>query len=170
MINNEELLFCVDENNNPIDPKPRSLVHATGIWHRTSHIWIVNDRNEILCQRRSLLKDKAPGLWEGFFGGHIPPQVSYLDHALTELEEEVGLKVSKEDLKEAFIHKLERGKEFVGVFVLSWDGDETKLKLEPDEVDQVKWVSIDEFKKQIAENKESWSIMGYEEKLFENLK
>lgn len=119
MINNEELLFCVDENNNPIDPKPRNLVHATGIWHRTSHIWIVNDKKEILCQRRSLLKDKAPGLWEGFFGGHIPPQVSYLDHALTELEEEVGLKVSKQDLKEVFVYKLDRGCEFVGVFVLN---------------------------------------------------
>ncbi|MDP2685162.1 MAG: NUDIX domain-containing protein [bacterium] len=169
MINNEELLFCVDEYNNSIDPKPRNLVHATGIWHRTSHIWIINGKNEILCQRRSLLKDKAPGLWEGFFGGHIPPQVSYLDHALTELEEEVGLKVSKEDLKEAFVYKLERGNEFVGVFVLNWNGDETKLKLEPYEVDQVKWVGIEYFKKEIKENKENWSVMGYEDKLFETM-
>lgn len=167
MINNEELLYCVDEDNNPIEPKPRSLVHATGIWHRTSHIWIVNDEKEILCQRRSLLKDKAPGLWEGFFGGHIPPQVSYLDHALTELEEEVGLKVSKEDLKEAFIHKLESGKEFVGVFVLNWSGDETKLKLEPDEVERVKWFSKEDLKNNLEAKDGKWNAMGYEDKLFD---
>lgn len=167
MINNQELLFCVDENNNPIDPKPRNLVHATGIWHRTSHIWIVNDKNEILCQRRSLLKDKAPGLWEGFFGGHIPPQFSYLDHALKELEEEVGLKVSKQDLEEAFVYKLDRGCEFVGVFILNWSGDETKLKLEPDEVDQVKWILKEDLKNDLDKNEGKWSIMGYEDKLFE---
>lgn len=166
MINTEELLFCVDQNNNPIEPKPRSLVHTTGIWHRTSHIWIVNDKKEILCQKRSLLKDKAPGLWEGFFGGHIPPQVSYLDHAITELEEEVGLKVSKAELKEAFVYKLTSGKEFVGVFILNWSGDETKLKLEPDEVDQVKWFSKEDFKNNLDINDGKWSIMGYEDKLF----
>lgn len=170
MINNEELLFCVDENNNPIEPKPRNLVHASGIWHRTSHVWVVNNKKEILCQRRSLLKDKAPGLWEGFFGGHIPPQVSYLDHALTEIQEEVSLKVSKEDLKEAFIHKLESGKEFVGVFILNWSGDETKLKLEPDEVDQVKWFSKEDLKDNLEAKDGKWSIMGYEEKLFEIIK
>ncbi len=169
MINNKELLFCVDENNNPIKPSPRQLVHSTGIWHRTSHIWIVNNKKEILCQRRSLLKDKAPGLWEGFFGGHIPPQVSYLDHAITELEEEVGLKVLKEDLKEAFVYKLARGKEFVGVFVLNWNGDETKLKLEPDEVDRVKWIPIQDLKNNLDNKDGTWSVMGYEDKLFKLL-
>lgn len=170
MIDKEELLFCVDENNQPINSKPRNLVHSTGIWHRTSHIWILNDKDEILCQRRSLLKDKAPGLWEGFFGGHIPPKVSYIDHAITELKEEVGLKASKNDLDMKFIYKLERGREFIGVFVFRWNGDETKLILEPDEVDQVKWVRIEDFNKQIVQNKENWSVMGYEEELFESLK
>lgn len=167
MINKDELLFCVDEENNPIDPKPRQLVHQTGIWHRTSHVWIVNNNHEILCQRRSLLKDKAPGLWEGFFGGHIPPQTSYLDHALTELKEEVGLKVEKQDLKELFIYKLERGKEFVGVFLLNWNGIESELVLEPDEVDQVRWYSKNTLRDQLNKNNGQWSVMGYEDKLFE---
>lgn len=167
MIKNDELLFCVDESNNPINPQSRNLVHSTGIWHRTSHVWIINDKGEILCQKRSLLKDKAPGLWEGFFGGHIPPKVSYLDHAMTELEEEVGLKVSIGDLRKAFIYKLERGKEFVGVFVLKWNGDETKLTLEPDEVDRVKWFKKEELKNYIDKNDGTWSVMGYEDQLFE---
>lgn len=166
MINNEELLFCVDENNNPIEPQPRNLVHATRIWHRTSHVWILNNKKEILCQRRSLLKDKAPGLWEGFFGGHIPPKISYLDHAATELNEEVGLKIKKTELKEAFIYKLARGNEFVGVFILKWNGDETKLKLEPDEVDQVIWFPKNELKEKLDNKDDNWSIMGYEDQLF----
>lgn len=167
MINSDELLFCVDENNIPIDPQPRKIVHTTGIWHRTSHIWIINNKGEILCQKRSLLKDKAPGLWDGFFGGHIPPNVSYLKHAMTELNEEVGLNTSDKDLKEAFVYKLDKGKEFVGVFIFNWNGDETKLKLEADEVSEVKWFTKLELKNNLDKNDGKWSIMGYEDKPFE---
>lgn len=167
MINGDELLFCVDENNKPIDPQPRKIVHATGIWHRTSHIWIINNKGEILCQKRSLLKDKAPGLWEGFFGGHIPPNVTYLEHAVTELNEEIGLNVSDKDLKQAFIYKLDKGKEFVGVFILKWDGDERELKLEADEIDQVRWFTKLKLKNNLNINNGKWSVMGYEDKLFE---
>lgn len=34
MINKDELLFVVDENNNPVEPKPRKKVHTKGYWHR----------------------------------------------------------------------------------------------------------------------------------------
>jgi isopentenyldiphosphate isomerase len=65
------------------------------------------------------------------------------------------------------VYKLERGKEFVGVFILKWNGDETKLILEPEEVDQVKWFKKEEFKNHIDKNDGTWSVMGYEDKLFE---
>ncbi|HXS15141.1 MAG TPA: NUDIX domain-containing protein, partial [Candidatus Saccharimonadales bacterium] len=85
MIKKDELLFTVDENNLLQEPKPRNEVHANGYWHRTAHIWIFNDKKEILCQKRSLLKDMNPGKWEPFFGGHMAPQEEYIDNALLEL-------------------------------------------------------------------------------------
>lgn len=72
MINSEELLFCVDDNNNPIEPLPRKFVHANSVWHRVSHIYVVNTQNkQILCQQRSLKKDALPGIQEAYFGGHV---------------------------------------------------------------------------------------------------
>ncbi len=137
-----------------------------GIWHRVCNIWIVNNKNEILCQKRSLIKDNDPGLWNSFAGGHQAPESTAEEQSIIELKEELGLNINSFELQKLFIYKLSEAKEFISVFILRWNGDETKLKLEHDEVDQVKWFSVDEFKNQIVENKEKWSVMGYEDKLF----
>ena len=167
MINSDELLFCVDENNNPIDPKPRSLVHTTGIWHRTSHIWVINNVGKILCHRRSLLKDNAPGQWSCFFGGHISYKQTYLESAVSELFEEINLKINKKELEEIFIYKLESGKEFNGVFILRWNGNISDLKPESDEIDKIEWFSPNEIAGQYNRNKLNWYLPEYESKIFE---
>ncbi len=69
MINKEELIFAVDENNNPIEPISRENAHKNGIWHRISDIWIINKKKQVLVQKRSALKDTNPGKWEAFVGG-----------------------------------------------------------------------------------------------------
>lgn len=169
MIDKDELLFVVDENNNPLTPQPRSLVHAKGYWHRTSHIWILNSQNELLCQRRSLLKDVNPGFWEPFFGGHLAPNVDYLEGAILELNEELGLQIDKDQLKLFKIYK-EQGKkasEFQGVFLLNWDGDISKIKFEKEEIDELKWFPLSEVRQFLAKNKDNWSEMGYEKEFFE---
>src|ERR1700760_3261316 len=98
MINKNELLFVVDENNEPLEPQARYIVHEKNAWHRTTGIWVVNNKKQILCQKRSLLKDTKPGFWEAFFGGHIGPQETYGDNAVKELTEELGIPVQKENL------------------------------------------------------------------------
>ena len=113
MIDPKELLFTVDDENNPIQPEARDLVHSKGIWHRTSHIWIVNDDGAVLCQQRSLSKDSNPGLWEPFFGGHLPPNTSYEQGAVDELKEELGISINKSDLALFSIYKADDGKMYV---------------------------------------------------------
>lgn len=166
MIDPQELLFTVDEENNPIEPDTRENVHRYGKWHRNCHIWIVNKNQEILCQQRSFSKLNTPGRWESFFGGHVPAEVGYLDNALIELKEELGLEINKNQLKEMFLYKREDGKEFEMVYKLEWSGDLSILKLEADEVEQVRWIDLPELKRQMSINPAEWSIMGYEQKLF----
>lgn len=167
MVNPDELLFSVDENNNPITPQPRALSHQTGIWHRTSHIWIVNKAGQILCQQRSLLKDSNPGRWEPFFGGHLSPGQDYLEGALLELREELGIQATPEQLQLWKLHKFVPGTEFQGVFVLHWDGDISTLQLEEDEVEAVEWrIPADIMRLVVQEQSEQWSAhLGYEEEL-----
>ena len=81
----DELFFVVDEHDRPLAPLPRRLVHGHGVWHRVSHIWLVNDRGEVLCQQRAFNKELNPGFWEPFFGGHLKPTETYEAAAVREL-------------------------------------------------------------------------------------
>lgn len=166
MINKDELIFVVDEQNNPVESKPRSKVHQNGLWHRVSHIWVTNSQKQVLCQRRSLLKDTSPGKWEAFFGGHLAPGTEYLDGAVLELNEELGLEITKQDLKQILIFKDEIRKEFQGVFLLIWDGEIEKINFEEAEIDQLKWVNLGELKEVLNSQDPNWTQMGYEKEAF----
>jgi isopentenyldiphosphate isomerase len=170
MINKDELLFVVDENNNPVKPLPRKEVHQKGIWHRTSHVWVLNSQGQILCQKRSLLKDSSPGKWEPFFGGHVEPGEEYVDNAFRELQEELGILVSKNDFHLFKINKYERKKEFQGIHFLQWNGEIKDLKLEKEEIEKVKWFNIDELSKLLNYKNNDWTIKGYEKELLEHLR
>src|SRR6185369_3214553 len=147
MINKDELLFVVDEENNPIEPKPRSEVHKNGYWHRTSHIIVINSHKQILCHKRSLLKDTSPGNWDPYLGGHLAPDVSYIDGAREELREEVGFVANPQDLKLWKVYKNNTNVEFQGIYLYVWNGDINTLHFEKDEIDEVAWYSIDEIRR-----------------------
>ena len=46
-----EYIDIFDENNNPTGQiKEKGKAHEEGDFHRTAHVWIVNDKNELLLQ------------------------------------------------------------------------------------------------------------------------
>ena len=51
--------------------KPRSEIHQQGAWHRSVHIWVLNDNKELLVQQRAFEKESHPGLWDVSCAGHI---------------------------------------------------------------------------------------------------
>jgi 16S rRNA (adenine1518-N6/adenine1519-N6)-dimethyltransferase len=94
MPSNGEAFDIVDENNQPVgEQKLRSVVHKElKDWHRATSIVIVNDKKEILCQQRSLKKDREPGMWQAGFGGHLKAGQTYLENAIEELEGYRGIR------------------------------------------------------------------------------
>lgn len=170
MIIKKELLFTVDELNNLVKPKPRDEVHNKGYWHRTIHIWVINKKQQILCQKRSLLKDTNPGKWESFFGGHLAPNQKYLDGALQELKEELGIDATRNDFHFFQIHKCESDNEFQGVYYIEWNGDIKSLKLEKEEVDQVKWFDRHQLEELLVKKvSNNWTLWGYQKDLLQKL-
>ena len=98
-----EFLDIRDKNGNPTgEVKERSLVHADGDIHGTSHVWIVrkNEKGsyDLLLQKRSENKDAFPGCYDISSAGHLPAGQDYLSSALRELEEELGIKAKPEQL------------------------------------------------------------------------
>ncbi len=170
MIDKHEMLFVVDENNKPIDPLPRHEVHSNHYWHRTAHIWVVNSQGQVLVQKRSLFKDSSPGKWEAFFGGHLEPEVEYVDSAVREIQEELGLQVKPEELGFFKINKAENSYEFQGVYIYHWDGNIKELEFEKDEIDHLEWRSIDDLYEILVNKKNSdWTEMGYEKEILDFL-
>ncbi len=149
----EEFFDIVDENNKLLDlKKSRKEVHATmRYWHRATHIWIVNDNNQVLCQQRSFTKDANPGKWQSFFGGHLKADQTYLNNAAEELSEELGLSIKQDELISVHILKSDRAKHFGQVFVLRWSGDIKHLHFKDSEVASVRWMTLDQIRAQINE-------------------
>lgn len=154
-----ELLDIVDENGNPTgEVKERSLIHREGLLHRTSHVWIArkNHRSgmDLLLQKRSRCKDSHPGCYDISSAGHIPAGCGYLESALRELEEELGIKARPEELLDRGLRRIRWEEEFHGemfkdrqvsrVYLLWKEIDITKLRLQKEEVESVMWMDYQE--------------------------
>ena len=163
MINPGELIFCVDENNNPIEPELKTYAHENGIWHRNSHIWVHDGKGKILCHQRSALVSVNPLRWEPFFGGHNAPSVTPLETAVTELHEETGLAVISEALKFLQLYKYFHGHEFISIYSNEFMGKIEDLNIEVEEVLTLQWYAIDTLRKIFSSKDPAWSHLGYEE-------
>lgn len=155
MINNQELLFIVDENNQPQKPQLRSVAHKNGLWHRTSGVWVINHKKQILCHKRSLKKDIRPGAWEAFFGGHLAPNEDYKQNAASELSEELGIKVNENNLISYKVLKSDKPthKEFQHIFALILDENQ-KFQFEKVEIEQLSWKDIKEVENILVNKKD----------------
>lgn len=135
----DELLDIVDANDCIVGAASRQEVHARGLRHRACHMLVLNRSGEIYLQKRSATKDNNPGLWDTSAAGHVDSGESYLDCAVRELGEELGLKVAAQALQKEF--KLEAepatGMEFAWVYSVITDQE---LQPDPVEIAAAKWV------------------------------
>ncbi len=173
MIDKDEVIFAVDEKNNPIAPVARKRAHLEGIWHRTTDIVVLDDAMNILCHKRSLLKDSGPGLWDSAFGGHIAPGVEAIQGAIQELHEESGLLASKKDLiflgVTKHISSTQKNREFRYCYVYHWNGRAEDIKFEADEISEVKWFDAETLPQELSD-RSKWSPAPYLGLLLDYLK
>ena len=128
-------------------------VHEQGHWHRSAHVWIYNDRGDILMQKRAATKDTFPGLWDISVAGHISAGESPLTGALREIREEIGTETGPDELEYlTTIHMEysypERGwvnREHCYVYLMKKDLDPDKMSLQKEEVEAVRFFSPREF-------------------------
>lgn len=87
----DEQLETFDEDGHPRGLAERSRVHATGLWHRATHVWLFGPDERVLMQRRASSKDVAPGCWDLSLGEHLQPGETYEQAAQRGLAEELGI-------------------------------------------------------------------------------
>lgn len=151
----EEIFDVVDEKDQVIEQRPRSEVHRLGLMHRAVHVLVYNRRGEIFLQKRSMTKDRQPGVWDSSSSGHLAPGESYEAAALRELHEEIGLRVER-PLKPLF--KLpasaETDQEHVWIFRYESEGP---FNLEPSEIETGGWFTPTEMSHWMAEHPEQFA-------------
>ena len=96
----KELIDVIDQNNNSLGiAKSKDEIHRDGDWHACILVIAVNSKDEILLQQRAFSKTSNPGKWDVAVAGHVMAGETHLDAAMREIEEELGLKVSENDLE-----------------------------------------------------------------------
>ncbi|MEC7486944.1 MAG: NUDIX domain-containing protein [Verrucomicrobiota bacterium] len=137
----KEILDVVDANDIISCSEPRSVVHRDGLLHRAVHIFVFNAEGQLFLQRRSMLKDSAPGKWASSCSGHVDSGETYIRAAMRELHEEIGLVPSK-SLMEVFRVKAceQTDQEFVAVYRCIAEGPFT---LDSDEISEGRWIDQD---------------------------
>ncbi len=149
----EELLDVVSREDVPTGQvKAKSLVHNDGDWHRIAHVWLVTPDGYVICQKRADTKKDLPGVWDVIHGGHVKAGGNYLQTAVDELREEIGLDVDKKSLVD--IGKF-RSDNIVGrsvlrdvaqAFLLVHKWDLKDFKIDPKEVSEIRSFRIEELK------------------------
>ena len=113
-------------------------------------VFIQNSKGEFLIQKRSLRKN-------GKFattGGHPKSGESSIQGIITEVEEEIGLKLKPKDLKLYFSGKSETERVFWDDYYVKMDiEDINQLKLQEDEVSSIEWLSEKEIIKLVKQDK-----------------
>ena len=131
----------------------------------------MNNKKELLLQKRSATKKSHPNCWDISGAGHIKAGETVLEGAIRELKEELGIKINASDLK--FIATVKSTKnpknmEFAYVYLLRCNEKVENYIFEDDEVSEVKYVYFEELEKMVA-NREEGLLIHEEEynKLFE---
>lgn len=129
-----------------------------GKYRLSIHIWIVNDKNEILIQQRSASRKMFPNMWTNTGGACIAGETS-IETVFRELKEELDITPSIDNLE--LIASYKRKKDYVDVWLLRQNININDLKFNDNEVQAAKWVSIEEWKKLLIEEQAIKSSTNY---------
>ena len=129
-----------------------------GKYRLSIHIWVVNNKNEILIQQRSANRKKFPNMWTNTGGACITGETS-IETVFRELKEELDITPSIDNLE--LIASYKREKDYVDVWLLKQNINITDLKFNDNEVQDAKWVTIEEWEKLLIEEQAVKSSTDY---------
>jgi len=155
-----EYLDIVDENNELTGKtEERNIIHEKGIWHREVAVWIMNEKGEMLLQKRASTKKQEPNKW-AICAGHVDAGETVESAIIREMEEELGIKVSIDELEFLNTYKKQndlpnniKNYNFQYMYFLktNWKIEDYKIRVE--ELSEIKYIPFEEFEN-IVKNKD----------------
>ena len=148
VIMSEEIFDVVNDRDEVVGQSPRGEVHRRGLLHRAVHVLVFNSRGQVFLQKRSMNKDRQPGLWDSSASGHVDSGEDYDACSVRELREEIGLRLEGGPKR---LFKIAAGQDTDQEFVWVYRGDaEGPFELNPAEIERGAWFAPDEVTPRIA--------------------
>ena len=135
----------------------KSEAHKHGYLHASVHVWFYTDAGEILLQKRNATKIAFPNLWDVSVAGHVSAGENAITSALREIEEEIGLTITKDNIqkigsyRETHQHKSDFiDNEIHLIYIGRISTPLNQLKIQEEELSAIKLIPIGTFKKELA--------------------
>ena len=150
----------------------RDECHKKGLWHRAVYAFIIDNKGNILLQKRSKNKKLWPNMWDVTVGGHVDSGEFGRQALIREVKEELGIELDDSDIKylvgSTSINK--KGdiinKHYNECYLITKDISISEIKIQKEEVSEVKYFSKDELLKRISNNydgltdkKDPWNFL-----------
>ncbi|NOX71171.1 MAG: NUDIX domain-containing protein, partial [Candidatus Micrarchaeota archaeon] len=150
-----DMIDYIDKENNVIGPVPKDEAHKKGLLHRAVWIIVINEKGEILIQKRHKKKRISPGFWDLSATGHVDSGETYDEAAKRELSEELGIEDTLEKIEDGlfvFDHKNGlKDRELYRIYLCKSDGP---FKMQEDEIEEIRFVSPEELDEMINSGNE----------------
>ncbi len=155
----EEQVILVDKDDKQIGLMPKMEAHEKALLHRAFSVFIFNDQGELLLQQRAAEKYHSPLEWTNTCCSHQRDGETNIEAGKRRLQEEMGFTT---ELTEAFsfIYKapFDNGlteHELDHVMIGKFNGIP---KINPDEVESYKWMSLEDVKVDIKLNASKYTV------------
>lgn len=136
-----ELWEVIDKDGNKTgEVVPRSELPENS-YHLGSDVWIINQKHQILIQKRSSQKRLSPNVW-AMTGGSVIAGESSLETIIRETKEELGIDIDVSKMQK--ITYFHTGRVFVDTYLLRQEIDIKDIVMQEDEVSEVKWATFEE--------------------------
>jgi isopentenyl-diphosphate delta-isomerase type 1 len=149
----EEWFDVVNERDEVVGRATRREVHARGLLHRAVHVLVFDGAGRIFLQKRSMLKDMSPGLWDSSCSGHLDSGEDYDVAAIRELGEEIGVHGANPTRWFRIEACAETAQEYCWVYRLRHDGP---FVLHPEEIERGEWLAPEELARKMAAHPEDY--------------
>ncbi len=146
-----ELLEVLNENGEPTgEILDKNKIHKEGKYHKEVALILLNDRGEILLQKRSSTKEIEPDKW-AWHGGHVIAGETDIEAIIRETKEELGITLNKNQIN--LLIKLKRDKfpnrQFTIAYYSICNLDINDFNIQKEELSEIKWFSFEKFKDMI---------------------
>ena len=155
---NMEKVVSVNLDDQMIGQEEKMIAHEKGLLHRAFSVFLFNE-NKVLIHKRASSKYHCGGLWTNTCCSHPRMNEEVLAAAIRRLKEELGIEINslKEVSKFVYHYPFSNGLteyEVDHVIVGEYNG---AWILNPEEVDEIKWMDIHELKENILKNPNNYT-------------